>query len=320
MNRLRRGPAAGTGPAAGLEPLDDDPVFGGDQNGLGAGGEDEPRSPLTIDDLRDEDDMATDAAVQAMKDDAASPEYCAAEKKKLEETYVKTYVELSRLKDEYHDLANSTACFDQVETTYKSRKTPLQQDIDELIKAIDVKTDEIERLRPRLESATTAEAELRKHIATLTQECAQLPETISNLDKVRDAIEALSKCPGLSRVQFSLPKWTGTWVSFRLKAKAMNDTEQDEAMDAACAKVAEGTRAAEVGEIAEQTVEGIPESNTAELPLIGKCPHCQGDDAANLPSGHKRVCWKQGVDLASKAKSTNCASGKKALLCVTNRE
>jgi len=320
MNRLRRGPAAGTGPAAGLEPLDDDPVFGGDQNGLGAGGEDEPRSPLTIDDLRDEDDMATDAAVQAMKDDAASPEYCAAEKKKLEETYVKTYVELSRLKDEYHDLANSTACFDQVETTYKSRKTPLQQDIDELIKAIDVKTDEIERLRPRLESATKAEKKLRRHIKTLSAECAQLPATVSNLDKVRDAIQALSKCPGLSRVQFSLPKWTGTWIVVPLKAKKLTDEEQDAVFDAACAKETDGARAAEVAEIEEQTVEGIPETNTAGYPLIGTCPNCEGDEATDFPDGHKRVCWRQGKELTHAGKVTGCAGGKKAVLCVVDRE
>merc|ERR1719375_2999080 len=221
MNRLRRGPAAGTGPAAGLEPLDDDPVFGGDQNGLGAGGEDEPRSPLTIDDLRDEDDMATDAAVQAMKDDAASPEKCAGEKKVLEETYVKTYVELSRLKDEYDTLANSTACVDNVESLYKSRKAPLQEDIDRLIKDIDKKTRALQGLRPRLESATKAEAELRKHIATLTEECAELPETVSNLDKVREAIEALHECPGLSRVKFAIPHWTGTYVSLKLRGKTM---------------------------------------------------------------------------------------------------
>merc|ERR1719262_253584 len=161
---------------------------------------------------------------------AATPENCEAEKKVLEETYVKTYVELSRLKDEYNELANSTACEDNVESLYKSKKTPIDEKIDELIKDIDAKVDEIESLRPRLESAQNAEKKLRKHIATLTEECAQLPETVSNLDKVRDAIEALSKCPGLSRVQFSLPK-TIKWISFDLMAKEMTDEEQDEAMN-----------------------------------------------------------------------------------------
>jgi len=269
---------------------------------------------------RDKDDQAAIDAAEAIKNGAATPENCAAEKDALEETYLKTYVELSRLKDEYNDLANSTACFDNVESIYKSRKTPLQEAVDNLIKDIDVKVRELQGLRPRLESATIAEKKLRKHIATLTQECAQLPETISNLDKVRDAIEALSKCPGLSRVQFSLPKWTGTWVTVHLKAKKMTDEEQDKALDAACAAAAQGSRAAEVGEIAEQTVEGIPETNTAELPLVGTCPNCAGDEAADFPSGHKRVCFRPGKELTPSGKSTNCASGKKAVLCVTDRE
>merc|ERR1719327_347201 len=259
-------------------------------------------------------------AAEAIKGSAASPEKCKEEKEILEKVYVKTYVELSRLKDEYNELANSTACFDNVKSLYKSKKVPIQEKIDELIKDTTEKIKELEGLRPRLESATEAERKLRKHIETLTEECTQLPETISNLDKVRDAIEALSKCPGLSRVQFSLPKWTGIWVPFELEAKDMTDGEQDKAMDTACAKAAEGSRAAEVGEIAEQTVEGIPETNTAELPLIGTCPHCQGDAAADFPSGHKRTCWKQGANLTSEAKSTNCASGQKTLLCVINRE
>lgn len=293
---------------------------GGDFERGAAEGEDFNGAKMSVDSLRDEDDQAAMDAAEDIKGSAASPEKCEEEKKNLEETYIKTYVELSRLKDEYNELAKSTACFDNAQSLYKSRKVPIQEKIDALIKDIDEKTRDLQGLRPRLQSATKAEAQLRKHIATLTEECTQLPETISNLNKVRDAIEALSKCPGLSRVQFSLPKWTGTWVAFELEAKDMTDEQADEAMNAACAEAAEGTRAAEVGEIAEQTVEGIPETNTAELPLLGTCPHCQGDEAADLQSGHKRVCWKQGADLSPKAKSTNCASGKKALLCVSNRE
>jgi len=279
-----------------------------------------PGKPVSIDDLRDENDQAAMDAANAIKNGAATPEQCEAEKKILEETYVKTYVELSRLKDEYNELANSTACEDNVESLYKSKKTPLQEDIDQLIKDIDAKVSDLEKLRPRLDRATTAEKELRKHIATLTEECAQLPETVSNLDKVRDAIEALSKCPGLSRVQFSLPKWTGTYVSLGLKAKTMTDEEQDEALNAACAEAAKGSRAAEVAEIEEQTVEGIPETNTADLPLIGTCPNCAGDEALDFVSGHKRICFRQGKDLSHEGRSSNCASGKKAVLCVTDRE
>jgi hypothetical protein len=277
--------------------------------------------PLTAEDaLRDENDEAVMDAAEAIKNGAATPEQCEAEKKALEETYVKTFVELSRLRDEYSELANSTACEDNVKSIYNSRKTPLQEKIDELIDAIDKKTSELQNLRPRLESATDSEKALRKHIATLGEECAQLPETVSDLDKVRDSIEALSRCPGLSRVQFSIPKWIGTWVKVGLKAKKMTDDEIDAALNAACAKAAEGSRAAEIGEIEEQTLEGMPETNTADLPLVGACPNCAGDEAADFPSGHKRICFRQGKDLNHKGKATNCAAGKKAVLCVMDRE
>jgi len=275
---------------------------------------------MSIDSLRNKNDQAAIDAAVAIKNGAATPENCAREKDALEEIYVKTYVELSRLKNEYDELANSTACVDNVESLYHEQKTPLQEAIDDLIKDIDQKVKELQNLRPRLESATIAEKELRKHIAVLTQECSELPETVSNLDKVRDAIEALSKCPGLSRVQFSLPKWTGTYVSLYLKAKEKSDEEQDAILNAACATAVKGTRAAEVAEIAEQTVEGIPETNTADLPLIGTCPDCAGDEALDFPSKHKRICWKQGKSLNHKERSTNCASGKKAVLCVIDRE
>jgi hypothetical protein len=193
--------------AIGGDLSDEDEVKDDEMGSFGAGAR---TGPLTVDDLRTEEDEAANAAAASIKAGAATPEQCAKEKKVLEETYVKTYVELARLKDEYNELANSTACFDTVESTYKSRKTPLQEAIDKLIKDIDEKNKALEGLRPRLENAQKAEAQLRQHIGTLSAECAELPETVSNLNKVRDAIQALSKCPGLSRVQFSLPKWTGT--------------------------------------------------------------------------------------------------------------
>merc|ERR1719217_890641 len=53
-------------------------------------------------------------------------EECEAEKEKLEKTYVKAYVELSRMKAEYEVLANSTACEDGINEQYNSRHRPLR--------------------------------------------------------------------------------------------------------------------------------------------------------------------------------------------------
>merc|ERR1719324_1386239 len=137
---------------------------------------------------------------------------CQAEKDALEKTYVKAYVELSRLKAEYEELANSTACVDSTMEQFKNRKTPLQKEADKLATSINEKVSELQSLRPRLDSASSSEENLRKHVRELTAECDDLDPTVSDLDKVRDAIQALSACPGLSRVKFSLPKWVGTWA------------------------------------------------------------------------------------------------------------
>lgn len=249
----------------------------------------------------------------------ASEEKCAKEKAKLEKVYVKTYVELSRLKAEYSDMANSTACDDAVMSQFAAIKTPLQEDIDYLIKAIDKKVKTLQELRPRLETAMKAEKKLRKQIATLSEECAALPETESDLGKVREAIQALSACPGLSRVQFAIPKWTQVFVSFEQNAAQQSDQEQDKLMDEACDKETAGSRAAEVGEIEELTVEGIPTTNDADTPLIGACPNCDGDEGVSFISGHARVCWNPGKTLGHAEKNTDCSKGPKAILCVIDR-
>merc|ERR1719324_2202831 len=244
---------------------------------------------------------------------------CQAEKDALEKTYVKAYVELSRLKAEYEELANSTACVDSTLEQYKNRKTPLQKEADKLATAINEKVQELQSLRPHLDGAVRSEKKLRKQVKKLTNQCDDLGPTVSDLNKVREAIRALSACPGLSRVKFSLPKWVGTWATFAQDGKGQTDKQQDKQMNMACSKIAPGSRAAEVGEIQEQTVEGIPTTNTASSPLLGACPDCEGDGDKWFQSGHSRVCWDSSSPLDFDSRRENCGTGRKAILCVMDR-
>lgn len=241
---------------------------------------------------------------------------CEKLKVSLQQTYVKAYVELSRMQVEYEELANSTACSASVHEQYKNQKTPLQDEADKLSGEINDKTEEMQTLRPRLQSAQASEVKLRDQVNQLTNQCAELSPTISALDSVRDAINALSACPGLKTVKFSLPKWTGKWVTFHQDSTAQTDTEQDKLMNSACNSDTEGSRAAEVGEIQEQTVQGIPNINSAPTPLLGACPACQGERDDSFQSGHSRVCWDPGVSLSMEHRRINCGAGKKAILCV----
>jgi len=244
---------------------------------------------------------------------------CQAEKEELQKTYVKAYVELSRLKAEYEELANSSACVDGIVDQFKNRRAPLQKDADKLATAINQKVAELQSLRPRMESASESEKELRTHVKQLANQCDDLGPTVSDLNKVREAIRALSQCPGLSRVKFSLPKWVGTWATFDQNGKTQTDKDQDKAMTLACSKVAPGSRAAEVGEIQGQTVEGIPTTNTASAPLMGACPDCAGTEDKWFQSKHSRICWDPDATLDFGSRRNNCGTGKKAILCVVDR-
>lgn len=248
-----------------------------------------------------------------------SDEECQAEKAALEKTYVKAYVELSRLKAEYEELANSTACVDTAMEQFKNRRVPLQQQASKLAAAINEEVQNLQSLRPRLDAANSAESKLKKQVEDLSRQCSNLGPTVSDLSKVRDAIKALSSCPGLSRVEFSLPKWVGTWASFNQDGKAQTDEEQDKLMHAACRQVAPGSRAAEVDEIQEQTVQGMPAINTASSPLLGACPDCAGTDDKFFQSGHGRVCWASEAALDIGSRQVNCGTGQKAILCVIDQ-
>lgn len=257
-------------------------------------------------------------ATPATKQSPASAETCKQQKEALEKTYVKAYVELARLTAEYSELSKSTACEDQVISTYEERAPALQEAAEKLSKLSSETADKLKELRPRLESAVEADKKLRKQVQDLTSECDALPETISDLDKVRDAIAALSLCPGLERPDFKMPRWIGKWVMFNQNAKMQDDKQQDSGMAWACDNAVKDSRPAEASEIMERTILEMPVNNTGDQPLLGSCTNCAGDDDTSTKSGHARVCWMRGQSLDDDGKATSCTKGKKVILCVSD--
>lgn len=264
-------------------------------------------------------DMKKDETYKTSQGEAASDEKCKEEKEKLEDTYVKAYVELSRLKAEYEALSKSTACFDAVNEEYNDRAPPLQEAAEKLAKLSKEAAEELKQLKPRLESAIEADKKLRKQVADLEEECKDLPETISDLDKVRDAIRALSLCPGLYRADFKMPKFTGKFITFPQDATKQTDTEQDKAMQWACNEAVKGSRAAEFSEIEQRTVLGVPVKNESPHALLGVCPRCAGDDDSAYKSGHARSCWAADAPLNGDGVTGKCGKGTKSVLCVVDQ-
>jgi hypothetical protein len=163
--------------------------------------------------------------------------------------------------------------------------------------------------------------------------------TVSSLDKVRDAIHIIGACPGLGTIEFKVPTWTGVWKEAVFDTEAKTDDMIDAEMNELCASntfsdaslmetspttiqpLPKKYRAAETSEIMLKAIDGLPQTNTAGVPLMGTCPNCQGDpDEAGGPqhaSGHARVCWQPDSFLLTQYRNTDCSSGGlKAVICV----
>lgn len=260
---------------------------------------------------------------QALQATDGVPGACEAQLRSLESAYATAYVQLTRLISQYEELSASTACEGAAEAAWRDRHTTLQFRSDQLSASLSLRVTTISSLRPNLEGAITAEERLRSNVALITEECQALPNTTSDLGRVRDAIEALSRCPGLGRPRLTIPRSAGDFAEGNFDSANVGDEALDEQMDSLCrgAFPAAGmVRAAETGEIEQQTIEGMPTTNTASVPLMGSCPGCAGtEDAPGITqhaSGHARICWNPAAELTLAGRRVDCTAGRKAVLCV----
>jgi len=249
----------------------------------------------------------------------------------LEITYVKAYVELTRLVDAYDIKINGTDCKSETDKICEERSRPVYLKLNKLTLGLTELTEKVIQVKGRITIGHEAEKKLTEHIRMLKKECSGLSATTSALDKVRDVISVMGACPGLRRPEFHIPEWTGEWVVGDLDTRLFTDEEMDNKMHLLCKQNGatwQGmpVRAAEVSEIQMQTIEGMPVINTAPVPLIGTCPNCEGkeddeedEDAPQHPSGHARICWDSQKPLAPHFSRKDCTTGKKAVMCVVDK-
>jgi hypothetical protein len=254
---------------------------------------------------------------------------CAAEKVELERVWTQTYKDLAQLITVYEDQVTRgyAACKAGVEDQFRDRRDPIATAAAETAREASEKSKILEDLRPRLTDAIAAERKLRERVQSLSEQCKMIPTTSSDLNKVRDAIKALSLCPGLTRVKLSIPAWVGSFITYSgaMPEKA-NDEEIDKAMMQRCQNYfnssfpGNSVRPASIGEIAQQAIDGLPAKNTASTPLLGACPGCEGKpDQADGPqhvSGHARICWPPDAMLKTEAWRTDCSDGVMSIVCV----
>lgn len=203
-------------------------------------------------------------------------------------------------------------CAKDVEAAYHRKAGPIRDSMSEDVKELTKMTDDLPRLRPRLHDVTDAEAELRQHVEHLSKACKALPATISDLDAVRKGIDALKSCPGLGLPKFQVPVLALPLVSFVQNIEKSQDVLDKLMLDACRSRFPNLTtvRVAEISEIENQLVEGLPQTNTATQALLGACPNCQGR------SSGLRVCWDPKEALIRAARRDDCGDGIRVVPCV----
>jgi len=255
---------------------------------------------------------------------AANATKCQEELETLQKVYVKTYVDLARLIQSYEEKTTDgyEASKQAIEDQCRDRREPLQAEAAKLAGQASEKIKQLEELRPKLEDATEAYHKLKAQVDKLTEQCEALPETVTDLDKVRDAIKALSLCPGLNKARLIVPKWVGTYTLFEEDYAKLSDDEFDNMMLEACEKAFGAEypdkvlRAASVAEMQAHSVLDLPVNNTADTPLIGPCPGCEGNECSSTETGHLRVCWKPGAQILGEERFMQCSQGQKSIACV----
>lgn len=255
---------------------------------------------------------------------------CIQQQQNVQHLYIKTYMEITRLVAEYEKLIHGHNCEDWVYEKEGQAEKALKQKQEQLVTTVHSWEERLHALKMRFQEARTVEVTMREHLTELVTRCQHMGATMSSLDEVRAAIAAMGVCPGLGPLNFHIPIWTHVWMEGNFDTFHKSDEQVDLELNNLCSSAHPVTqmpngeirkyRAAETSEIMLHTLDGVPEYNTAGLPLMGTCPNCEGvEDESDGPqhaSHHARMCWYPNSYLSQQGARMDCQQGRKAVLCV----
>jgi hypothetical protein len=241
----------------------------------------------------------------------------------LEHTFTTAYVSLTRLIEEYSMEVVSHVCEDTVEEEYTQSITVVETEATQVCRRVQVFIQHLNQYKLQLTQAVETEHHIESKLQVLTQQCGTLTQTSTYLTEVTTTLVALGNCPGLNGTTFSLPTYVGSWVYVNQEL-GHSDPELDAVMLQACKAAypnyGYSVRPAEVSEIDQYSVQGMPSTNTARSPLLGACPLCEGAILADAEVSHARVCWDSGSNLDVDSRRGTCRQGERAVLCVYEPE
>jgi len=253
----------------------------------------------------------------AFVDNPEPPSECKAVVLELEHQFSISYVSVTRIIEEYEQVVHSTVCEETVVQEYTHQSSAIQEDANKACSFVQESISKLEKFKFEYQASAKTEFDMQTTIRSLVKQCGSLTATEIYLGDVKDTLGALGKCPGLGDVTFQLPTWTGAWCKFD-QDRSQEASVTDSQMRYACsAQFGAGARPAEVGEIDSEGIEGMPLTNSADLPVLAACPNCKGDFAPGLTAtGYGRVCWDPGSPFTREAQRKNCGGGPRMILCV----
>jgi hypothetical protein len=161
-------------------------------------------------------------------------EECQYQKHLLQVVYIKAYVEITRLLAQYEIIIHEHTCDDYVYQTEGQQEKLLEGKLVKMTTTVSSYHHKLEAYMVRIQQAYDLEVEMQSHIKMLTTKCGEMGATVSSLDKVRDAIHIIGVCPGIGKLTFVIPKWTGVYVKGTFDTVDLTDAEVDEAMNQLC--------------------------------------------------------------------------------------
>jgi len=246
-----------------------------------------------------------------------TPSECKEVVMELEHQFSVSYVSLTRIIEEYEVVVHSTVCEETVVEEYTRESSAIQEDANKACSLVQMTISQLQKFKFEYQASSKTEFDMEITIKNLIKQCGSLTATQTYLGDVKDTLGALGKCPGLGDVKFQLPTWTGAWARFD-QDRSQDPSATDSQMRAMCSShFGAGARPAEVGEIDSQGIEGMPLTNTADLPVLAACPNCKGDYTPGLTAtGYGRVCWDSGSPFTREGQRRNCGGGPRSILCV----
>lgn len=235
----------------------------------------------------------------------------------LEHQFTVSYVSLTRMIEEYEVVVHSTVCEETVHESYIKQSSAVQEEANKICGDVQYYISKLEKYKFEYQSSMKTEVKMETSIKNLIKQCGSLTSTETYLEDVQDTLGALGSCPGIGDVTFHLPTWVGEWAKFdqdRQKSDSWNDKQMAEVCSG---QFGYGARPAEASEIDSHAVEGMPDMNTAEYPVLGACPMCKGKRMPGLTStGYGRVCWDGGAPFSRYGRRKDCGGGPRSVMCV----